>query len=414
MVGGRFFRCLLPCRRFWKSFVYTLPITIYPLIYGTLYGLLWTYFQDMQYHQNIDTLMFEAESDSWMNAFSLPGIPGIHDVPVAPFYLPTLLNSNWYKRLNLTKPAEDVAQNAGVDRAAVLEDLSQEINPHDSSPTSHWVFVTSMPWLSLPWDVAFDQLVQYHYIHPPARNASLSYVDCARSGFLCGIWNVQPPAMLHFAVEGPRPEDDDPLPEAFSWRAYPLKPVTIRVVELGLETFKRGMFPSEFDQLLFLTSGEYSFDSLEEYSAERQQERRFNNWFDLKLKEWSLLDALYGVDVWIQDMLGEDSPILSFLLEVRQIFFLIVTIGVQGPIVVARKLWWAVESGVLWFLGTDSPVDPSADFESLLPGSGAGGQFWDAFFAGGIAKVAEGVGEAIAKQQAVSASEAAKAAVTSF
>jgi hypothetical protein len=94
--------------------------------------------------------------------------------------------------------------------------------------------------------------------------------------------------MLLFTVEDPE-ADDNRLPLAFSSRGYPLRPVTVRAVELGLETFRPGTFPNEFDQLLFLTSDEYSFESIKKYNSDEQQMRRFSEWVMLKRKRWPLL-----------------------------------------------------------------------------------------------------------------------------
>jgi hypothetical protein len=98
----------------------------------------------------MDRLMLEVESYGWMETHLLPGELGIHEVQIAPFELPSLPSSNWYKMLNLTKPLENVSATSRVKRAAVLEDFSPETNPYGSSPTSHWVFVTSIPWISQP------------------------------------------------------------------------------------------------------------------------------------------------------------------------------------------------------------------------------------------------------------------------
>lgn len=410
MVRGRVFRHI--ASGFWK-FLYWLPLTLYPLVFGTLDAVLLAKYEWTRYEENMSRLKFELEADQWMDSFSVPGAPGIHDMPRAPFQLAPLLNLSWYKKLNLTKPHEDVALDAGADRVAALDGLSQEIDLYSHSPTSHWVWVRHMPFVPSSWDAAFDRLVQHHYVHPPARNASLSYVDCASAGFLCGIWDIQPPAMLLFTVEDPE-ADDNRLPLAFSSRGYPLRPVTVRAVELGLETFRPGTFPSEFDQLLFLTSDEYSFESIKKYNSDEQQMRRFSEWVMLKRKRWPLLHALYKIDDWT----GKDSRsgnfIIQVLLNMRSTTATIGAVIVGLPLVIGIKLWGVIYSSFEWFVGSGIQIDPSLDWEVLAPGNGAGGLFWDGFFMTGIRNVFERLADSIANDKAESASELAKAAVTSF
>lgn len=59
----------------------------------------------------------------------------------------------------------------------------------------------------------------------------------------------------------------------FRGQEYRLKPVAIKIVELGLNAFKPETRRGQFHQLLMLTVGEYAVEKREPYDSSTQQFR---------------------------------------------------------------------------------------------------------------------------------------------
>ena len=173
-------------------------------------------------------------------------------------------------------------------------------------PLSWWVYVSrlSMPTV-FHWDAAFVRLLEYHNLHPPADGASLAYVDCAAAPFLCVIWQVEYPALVHFKVHDEPPDPDNIEPAAWEVESTYLRPVDVRIFDLGLQfnstTLLPGQFPTEFEQMRSLTSQSGAYESGEIYNDFTRVYDRFNqkHWFPACNRPYSFLDYTSDIDNWI-------------------------------------------------------------------------------------------------------------------
>src|SRR4051812_33582006 len=112
-MAWRIFRRMLPGRRSRKLFLYTLPITFCPIIFGTLDAILFTIFQNDHYQQTMSAFSFEIESEKWMSSFMPKAVaPGFREWKRPPFQLAPLLNEDWYQTFNLTKLPQDAERGA--------------------------------------------------------------------------------------------------------------------------------------------------------------------------------------------------------------------------------------------------------------------------------------------------------------
>lgn len=257
----------------WWSFLLLLPFNITFYIHGLYEGVFLHYFRDNVYH--VATQHFDANYKSArdMDYFSVPGAPGIHDVGVAPYYVPQLRDpSDWWKRLGMKRfDVSSGDEDVPIDQFARLDTLYRRTG-YDSNGRRkewhHWVYASAQ-WFQFggafsdQWDEAFNQLLQYHYVHAPAGDAQFHYLTCP-GHFLCDIWITSGPALIHFTTETPTlwPDEDINLSERQDIWGY--APVTARLIELPLKdpqdiALPPGTFPSAFEQMRSLTADPHAW-----------------------------------------------------------------------------------------------------------------------------------------------------------
>ncbi|KAK5942912.1 hypothetical protein PMZ80_005478 [Knufia obscura] len=333
---GFLFRTLARLALF--AFVLTLPVTIFPIIFGIGGGVSFHLWSHRQVEEDTNALTYEVERKSNLDYWSVPGAPTIHDFldRNGPFHIPALTTLDWVEKLCLTLPNEHChADAAGIDKMASLEGLARKLTfGYSSCSTQYWVYVTSFPeWRNDPWDDAFSSLLQYLYANPLPPETSIFHLDCSAAAFLCGVWGVKYPSLVHLTVENGTLADreakskivkQDDAQEDSTWLLdlltseytynYPdedLLPVTARIIELPLDgedaskILPRNVFPTPDLQLRTIML-DLVLDDIhtlwEEYSPSRQMMRRYQDYFDARCERrgtvWYYLNE---IDNWYTD-----------------------------------------------------------------------------------------------------------------
>ncbi|KAK4101270.1 hypothetical protein N658DRAFT_516125 [Parathielavia hyrcaniae] len=321
MFGG-LFTCLRLLRRLlWWSFLITLPFHFLPFLNGLIEGVLLSNMLTETYHASLDNFGTNVESAAWMDWYSVPGGPGIHDLATAPFHLIELRDpQSWWERLGLRRFDIDVTDDIAmdeypIDSLASLEALYRRAPKHGEAQRWHH-FIYASPsrfhieelWFS-EWDRAFNELLQYHYANPPPTGARFHCLTCP-GNFLCDIWATRGPAMLHFTTDSP--DEFDELEERVRIPGY--LPVTVRIIEFPLTDPEKlallpGQFPSPFNQLRSVTSHPQTWQLHQPFSKVDQFIKRLYDTCDEAEKEYAqTYGRLRRLENWIENKLGlEDS-----------------------------------------------------------------------------------------------------------
>ncbi|KAH9885173.1 hypothetical protein F4778DRAFT_761370 [Xylariomycetidae sp. FL2044] len=394
-----------------KFFLLSLPLTLAPLLIGSFAGFLLVYDRTTGITSGVEELTWEMESDAWQSYWNVPGAPTIFDVNTGPFYdAVKLRTADWMDKMDLTKDADGLDLEAGVDRMATIDGLLWPRavgRPADSSSPrgttsklmSKWVYLSdlAMPAIS-EWDAAFDQLLQYHAAHLPADDAELFYAQCVTSAFLCRIWNVQHPTLVHFSVDGDaEPVDPDGR-----------RPVTVKVVHLPLDGWvpAPGAFPTPFEQLRVVTSGTLDLEPLDEYDAFQQELLRLDRHVDdLRRRYAGTLGRIINFEDWMKRRLPWAKVGIS--IAWASSFFVSLGVGILAASaydgVVALVAWY---QGVPGSAGVPDPYLESLEAEQLLqagrdrgggPGMGyrSGENFMADMFRAFMEEHADMIGEAL-------------------
>uniref|UniRef100_A0A8H7K417 Uncharacterized protein n=1 Tax=Bionectria ochroleuca TaxID=29856 RepID=A0A8H7K417_BIOOC len=87
-----------------RGFIVTLPLTLFYLVLGGIVGLLLVDYETRLYFASLRHVEENFESAQQLDWFSVPGAPGIHDLGVAPFWIPQLRDpTNWWTKLGLKR-----------------------------------------------------------------------------------------------------------------------------------------------------------------------------------------------------------------------------------------------------------------------------------------------------------------------
>lgn len=207
------------CSVIWRItfcvFLLSLPVTIFPLIAGIEGAVTFYTWNRNQVQRNVDLLLVEADRWNFLNYYNVPNSESsIQDFldQRPPFYIPKLTTVDWLEKLGLEHPLEfDGTRDGsvGIDKMAALRGLVRDVTSprylvskkEREMKTNYWIYVTDMPefWAE-PWDQAFDELLRKFYVSPLPDETGIYYLDCGLSGFLCGVWDVKAPSLIHFQV----------------------------------------------------------------------------------------------------------------------------------------------------------------------------------------------------------------------
>lgn len=398
----------------------SLPVTFFPIVVGIKGAWSFHFWNREQVPKNINALQFEADSRSRLNYFNVPGAMSIHDFmdQKGPFHIPKLSTDNWVDQLGLKQPSEHSDPSVGVDKLASFDGLVRDVgafNQHAGKPKRYWVYVTeAATWFRSEWDEAFDEILEQSYVTPLPSDYLLTYLDCARSAFLCGVWSIKAPSLLSFTVgnetlleqqkraagESENNQDDEAgwldglLEKDYTYHSWDgsLYPVTVRVIELPLEEaqplLSRNTLPTPAIQLRALLldpDPDALLEHWEPFDQMTQILRRFNdmnNDLSEKVGTWryylSEIDSWYSRTV-LEPIFGKEFTGNSgFLAEVQSIVFtlgLVVGQLLQFPCTMVWNLY-------AWFFGLgwdgqpipdEIPSEPEGNWmEDLFQGAIAG------------------------------------------
>jgi hypothetical protein len=239
---------------------------------GAILGVLLGYEASTKDPKAVPKWTKDMERLDFMMSVSFPDLPMWESSP-RPYYIPKLETWSWFRRLNLTGCDPDTVNcdgrpkdDQGIDKHADFNFWCRDSKI--DAPLHHWIYVSKWgDFIMDDWDKAFNQLLQYHYVNPPANNATIDIVSCMDSQFLCHTWEIEPPTMLYLSVD--LESKEDMMPDRPSFGAAPAYlPLKVYVKTLPLDTDLPGAigtFPSRFEQLRQLTTTPNIDEELDEW-----------------------------------------------------------------------------------------------------------------------------------------------------
>lgn len=410
------------------TFLLSLPITIFPLIAGIEGAITFHIWNRRQVKRNVNLLLAEADRWNFMNYFDVPnGDFSIHDFfdEQPPFHIPKLATVDWLEKLGLERPLEFDGMrdgDVGIDKMAALEGLVRDVNSPrcqastkgKEANTNYWVYVTSMPEYSTnPWDQAFDELLREVYISSLPGGPGLYYLDCSLSGFLCGVWDIKPPSLMHFQIADKslaeleaelavRQEHDEDISDSdwlldliatnytYQSPSDALYPATVRVVELPLEDniaaslLPRSALPTprlQLQTVLYELDQTALLSRFDRFDQAVQTLRRFNDYHNfVSEKRGTVRFYFTELDTWWSDTIiapvfgtaftGNDG----FMSLVQGITFTTSVLLVK-PVVALINLIWNIYA---WYmgLGWDGTPENQAVVADIYPDDRDGSSGW--------------------------------------
>lgn len=315
---GWLFACFRLLRRvLWWSFLITLPFHFLPFLNGLIEGVLVSNMVTETFLASLNNFKSNVESAQWMDWYSVPGAPGIHDLAVAPYHVVELRDpQSWWEKLGLRRFDIDINDDVAFDTYPInlfasLDALYRRApRPGQAQQWHHFVYASPSHFhieglLFSEWDSAFNELLQFHYANPPPTGAGFHYLFCPGS-FLCDIWATRGPALLHFTTESS--DDFDELEEREQVPGY--LPVTVRIIEFPLTdpdnlALLPGQFPSPFNQLRSVTSDPHTWQLYRPFSKMVQFIERLDDMCNEAEKTYAkTYGRLYRLEVWIGNKLG--------------------------------------------------------------------------------------------------------------
>lgn len=265
--------------------ILTLLITVFPSIHTFIIGFKLCQFHNNRIDEGVRRLSRELSTATGPDFYGVAGAPSIRSsMKDAQFLdIPQLRTWDWAMQMGFTLPRyhgihawmDDIP----IDKIVTFEDAVRDVLPYwkfqRNNATEWWVFASDLPWImSNPWNLAFRQLLEYHYVNPLPKSTRFAYVSCVDSPFLCSVWQIpgmvpNSAALVHFLVREDSNLAADIDPDAYHPPLENLRPVEVRIIDLGVEAdtspLVPGLFPSRFEQLRSLTTQPGAYTIFEEY-----------------------------------------------------------------------------------------------------------------------------------------------------
>ncbi|KAF2722002.1 hypothetical protein K431DRAFT_284442 [Polychaeton citri CBS 116435] len=309
--------------------------------------------------------------------FNLPGASSLYNLQGQvgpPFYVTQLRVFDWISKLGLEKLASHLPFNEpvegepepGIDSIARLDGLFKDVDGVSCAGVSNakefWVYVSlwSLPTV-FPWDAAFDELVMFHDANPLPDGVELAYVDCFSEPFLCHIWEVQSPAMVHFQILDELTDDDYEMvagqPLGANSEIVPterLRSVQVHVIDLPLsekspQIMPNNTFPSPAATLRALTTQPKDdlLAQYEEYEYLNNQMSVFNEYYYEFSDTNTFLYYFYEVDNWLADNIIEPLGLEESFQFFHTLVFILVNNFIELTAAPLRALWAYVKDEFL-------------------------------------------------------------------
>jgi hypothetical protein len=380
----------------------TLPLTILPIIHGITLGILFVHWRDNHIDKNADAWLYEIKDH--INDWSVAGF-SFRDFQDRnnDFHITRLNSNDWLNKMGFVLPREygdfDCNEHAPINKYADLMTLMVDTNNACllAPPREQWVFMSDYAWPEFiyPWDDAFDSAIQAAYVPSTLNESRLFHANCrGTASFLCGIWAVRSPALLHFLVEDSAPKPEN-IESGLTYTAplEELRPVTVRVVELPLRGAYTGLpsliFPTFEKQILSIMHGDGLFEQFEPWDEFTQEYARFQEYAEkIFAKKGTIMYHLDQTDDWITDNIAKhiyfEEP-LDWVTQVSLLVSWALTLLVTIP-------WQWAKRGILqdflgqpkkgeWILGEDGGQKAHGSlWEWWMDRSGLGAESDDGFW----------------------------------
>jgi hypothetical protein len=349
----------------WNSFKWyfllTLPLTILPSISGIVYGVYFAYWSNCRIDKYTDAYLRDLKdyASDW-------GVPGMtfrqYQDTHNDFHLLRLNTNDWNSKLGFILPREygdrKYRARTPINKYASLDTLMLDttvlVGP--TPPKEQWVYISGIAYPGFNhFDTAFDAAVQSAYVPSALNKTRIFFATCyGTAGFLCEIWGVRPPTMLHFLVEDSPPPLEDITPGlTYSTELCNLRPVTVRVIEFPLQDVYTGLHPNVFpgprEQMLAIMHGDGRFEQFEPWDEVDQAVCRFQEHIDkLYNRKGTFLYYLRKADDWATAHLAK----LLFVEKELQIVstgWIIVTAAVTQGLILTP--WYWAKKAALAYVG---------------------------------------------------------------
>lgn len=324
-----------------------------------------------------------------------------------PYFIPRLTTQDVFDKLGLIQPNEHMfnlgRDELGIDKLVSLEGLVRAPcrSDHGQKPTKYWVYVAASSWMMWnPFDHVFNEILQQMYVNPLPPDTGVYYMSCFDAGFLCGVWSVKTPSLLHFTIEDESLSDRENNVERHdeNWLEYLLQPnftypfpkedlfpETVRVVELPLSSHEASKllphtFPLPFLQIQSLMFHPQPTDLLfhfDEYSDYVQLLRRFGDYIeDRAHRKGTLYFYITEADEWYTENVFK--PITGFdyngdtLSAIHTLAFQL-TAGFMVLVRIPCSWMWYIYA---WYFGLGWNGEPVRTADPRGQGLG-GNNMWD-------------------------------------
>jgi len=358
--------CKYLFRTAWKAckwpLLLTLPVTILPIIGGIIGGFYFPYWNHSLVSGNVDAFLQDVKDQS--NDWGVPGAMSFRqfqDINNG-FHVLRLNSDDWASKLGFVLPLAygdwKYFVDTPVNKFGSLDSLMLDstCSTGTTPPKEQWVYLSDFGWPGLSdWDTAFSAVVQAAYVPSALNETRLFFAMChGTAKFLCGVWSVKPPALLHFKVEDhpPRREDLDPGVQ-YPTNLWNLRPVTVRVIEFPLKDTYTGLasdvFPGPEEQMLAITRGDRLYEQFEEWDEMRQMMLRFQDSISAHYdRKGSFLYYLGKADTWVERNLANPLGVKDLMDFTHITCFLLVAGVINGLIL---PPWIFLKETIMDYLG---------------------------------------------------------------
>lgn len=250
----------------------TLPLSGFTILLALIQGIIlgkWYHETSMRQPALLANNLINIKTYEW---FKEPYGENPLYIPRAPYHIKQLHNPlTWAQDIGISRPKGWKTDNVGV--LAYFRSLYRKSRRH-SSGWHHWIYLSANEqplnetWNEDPWDRAFLDLLEHRDEYEPQGRWNFNYITCPRS-FLCSLWRVDGPALIHFTNEPLKRNETRKRS-----RAPILDPVHVRVFDLPLnESVIPGRFPTHFEQMRSITASNSTYWSKHEKYSNFDQVR---------------------------------------------------------------------------------------------------------------------------------------------
>jgi hypothetical protein len=354
-----------PVRLIKWLFLLTLPMTIFPVLSGTITGVTF----GIWYQRHIDdtTKKFLEQVTDFLGDWGVGGdAPTYHTFmdTYNDFHLVRVNGNDWLSKLGFVLPNEYTDPNddtISIDKYADLGTLMRDTScrSYARKPREQWLYLSYFAFPGLnAWDKAFNGVLEYVHAHPSLNQSGLHFATCGdTAGFLCGVWWAHSPALLHFKVEDDPPNLED-LEEGLTYSAQLryLRPVTVRLIEFPLENKFTGLpmstFPSPEQQMLSMVAGDRLYEQFEPFETWVQIQKRFSEYIS-DAPKGTVLNYVNKADDWMIDHITEPLGIEPVLVGIGD--FLVSFFGIVS--VLTCRMIRGISNQIREFLGQPKQGD---------------------------------------------------------